>query len=93
MNIAQRVVILIGCVLIFIALVWPPWLLVFHTSQVKNQRMVGYHFIFRPPELIAAAPPDFAFSYHIDRSRLEIEVIGLLLLTGLLYAALKSRAS
>jgi hypothetical protein len=55
--------------------------------------MVGYHFIFRPPELIAAAPPDFAFSYHIDRSRLEIEVIGLLLLTGLLYAALKSRAS
>ncbi|HKP37453.1 MAG TPA: hypothetical protein VJT71_11400 [Pyrinomonadaceae bacterium] len=86
----------------FVALLFPPWLYVYQPYDTSTiERPAGYHLIFgehKPSDRIALMrlfragwPVELElFTMRIDQSRLTIQIVGVLLLTVILYLALRS---
>lgn len=87
----QRIIILVGCLLLCVILLFPPWLLSFNASPIANKRSAGYHLLFRPPAVDPNLKGQMYYSYELDTTRLEVEVLGVLLLTLLLSIAFRKR--
>jgi hypothetical protein len=102
MNLAQRIVLIFGFVLLLTACLFPPWLFVYHFADYPEiVRPAGYHLILseHTPQDPTALMKLFSmrsahmelFTMRIDTSRLTIEIVAILLLTGLLCLALGTR--
>jgi hypothetical protein len=103
MNLAQRIVLLVGFIVLLAAVLFPPWVFIYkHPNLAALERPAGYHFI-----LGQHAPQDrtelarlFHMSYYdadlgfmnirIDQTRLTFEIAGVLLLTIILYFLVRS---
>jgi hypothetical protein len=47
MNVAQRIVLLVGFLVLLIAVLFPPWLFIYkHPELSAIERPAGYHLIF-----------------------------------------------
>ena len=91
MRLSQRIIILVGCLLLCVILLFPPWLLSFNASPIANKRSAGYHLLFRPPAVDPNLKGQMYYSYELDTTRLEVEVLGILLVTLLLSLAFRKR--
>ena len=105
MNLAQRVVLIAGFVIILVMVLFPPWLFIFkHPALPQSERPAGYHLIFNQgsPEdqqelmrLFAVRSPQMAqlqyFSVRIDNTRLSVQLIGTLLLIAILFFILGNK--
>ena len=91
MHLSQRIIILVGCLLLCVILLFPPWLLTFNAAPIANKRSAGYHLLFRPPAVDPNLKGQMYYSYELDTTRLEVEVLGILLVTLLLSIAFRKR--
>lgn len=80
MNKNQRIALICGVLFIILTILFPPWIQTFGIKEgIKSQGSEGYHFIGKPPE-----PTDTMFSIiTMDVTRLLVQGIGIILLTGL----------
>jgi|SRR5215213_3887184 len=107
-NMAQRIVLISGFLVILGMVLFPPWIYVFSPSVdlrdrfVRTERSAGYHFLFTDhsprdlSELTALFSLQSApflnlalFSIRLDTGRLQIQIAATLILTTLLYLALR----
>ena len=109
MNLAQRIVLILGFLIILSMALFPPWIYVYdppeivrrHESVGKTERSAGYHLVWNNniPDDQAYLTQLFSlnadqadlkfFSMRIDGTRWTIQIIAALLLTGILYLALR----
>ncbi len=102
-NLAQRVLLIAGFLIVLGMALFPPWLYVFkYPGLPQTERAAGYFLIFEQhsPQDRAAlaalfgAPLDEAerrfFSLQIDRTRLTVQIGATLILITILYLALRS---
>jgi hypothetical protein len=73
MNLAQRVVILIGLVVIVGLLLYPPWLAERVDAPGYSDIRIGRHLLFAPPSDIEGTPPEW---------RVQVKGVNLLELFG-----------
>jgi|SRR6266850_1575842 len=106
MNLAQRLVLTIGSVLLLVAILFPPWVYTCKYPELAGvERAAGYHLIFgqHTPQDPTALARLFSlgegnnvqlefFNVRIDQTRLTFQIIGILLLTTILYFLLRSPA-
>jgi hypothetical protein len=98
MNLAQRIVLIFGFLVLFIAILFPPWLYIFQAPDSPQvERPAGYHLILgqHTPQDAKALSRLFSlqylnpelefFSMRIDHTRLMFEIVGVVLLTAFLY--------
>ena len=88
----QRIVLFAGTGALCLAFIFLPWQRVVRMDEGYNTRDAGYHSLLNPPAVppsMAASGYGRATSYEIDTSRLGVEVAGILLITGLLFLALR----
>jgi hypothetical protein len=90
-SLSQRVMLLAACSLLSLAVLFPPWLEISRHPSMSKAGNAGYHFIFRPP--MAEGAISRFISYEIDRTRLTVEIIGILLVSGLLWLVLQKLRS
>jgi hypothetical protein len=106
MNIAQRIVLILGFVAILGIGLFPPWTLILNDvgDHVHAERPAGYHFLFgqHVPQDPTSLAKWFGFPYvqqdampffslKIDSVRLLVQLAITLLLTWLLYFAVRPR--
>jgi hypothetical protein len=94
MNHSQRIILLIAFVLVLGMVLFPPWIRVYNyptdLAETMNvsphmEQWAGYHVIF-----IGSSSGPYSI-LRIDSTRLSVQLLGALLLTGLLYASLSGR--
>ncbi len=103
MNLAQRIVLLLGFLLLLVIVLFPPWTYIYRFPNLPEaERPAGYHLIFgqHAPQDRTALAQLFAtdykytqlvfFNLRIDQSRLTFEVVGIVSLTAILYLLLRS---
>ena len=103
MNLAQRIILVISFVLLFAAILFPPWTYSYKFPEMAaEERPAGYHLIFgqHTPQDRKALGQLFSidykytelefFSMRIDQTRLTFQIVGLLLLTVILYFLLRT---
>jgi len=107
-NMAQRIVLISGFLVILGMVLFPPWIYVFSPSAylrdrfVRTERSAGYHLLFTdhsPRDLseltaLFSLPSDrfldlALFSIRLDTGRLQIQIAATLILTAILYFALR----
>jgi hypothetical protein len=102
-NLAQRIVLIAGFLIVLGMALFPPWLLVYkYPGLPQTERAAGYFLIFEQhaPQDRAAlaalfglpleqAEPRF-FSLQIDRTCLAVQIGTTLVLVSILYLALRS---
>jgi hypothetical protein len=104
MNLPQRIVLIIGSVLLLPAILFPPWIYTCKYPELAGlERPAGYHLIFgqhtpQDPTTLARlfslgeannAQLEF-FNMRIDHTRLMFEIVGVVLLTAFLYFLLRT---
>jgi len=102
MNQAQRILLLVGFVVLLVVVLFPPWVFICKYPELAAvERPAGYHLIFgqHTPQDPTALAQLFSlgqwvelgfFSIRIDQTRLTFEIAGVLLLMGILYLSLRS---
>jgi len=102
MNFWQRITLIIGFVLIFVAILFPPWIYTCKYPELTGvERPAGYYRIFgqhipQDPTALARlfSLGDWVdlqyFSVRIDQTRLTFQIAGVLLLMAILYFLLRS---
>jgi hypothetical protein len=102
-NLAQRIVLIAGFLIVLRMALFPSWLLVYkYPGLPQTERAAGYFLIFEqhaPQDRVALAAlfglpreqaePRF-FSLQIDRTRLAVQIGTTLVLVSILYLALRS---
>ncbi len=109
MNLAQRIVLILGFLIILGMALFPPWVFVYNYHgagpSVRAERPAGYRSIFNQhfPTDRAYLSALFGinsesgraglqfFSLSIDRTRLAIQIAVAVILTAILYLAIRSR--
>ncbi len=74
----RKIIISISLVVIILMGLFPPWVEKLKTKDLQLERPLGYGFILSPPE-----PSNSNFSISIDFSRLFLQWVILILITGL----------
>ena len=82
MNTRQRVILLVGALVIVVMCLFPPWML-------KNSSL-GYRFVFAPPRYGLGFMGEYAHN-RIDLYRLALQVLCTCLVAGALYLVAKPR--
>jgi hypothetical protein len=103
MNLAQRIVLLFGFIILLVTVLFPPWVFIYkHPKLAAIERPAGYHLILgqHAPQDRTELSKLFGLTYEevslafvnirIDQTRLTFEIIGILLLTALLDLLLRS---
>lgn len=104
MNLAQRIILALGSIFLFVAILFPPWIYIFRVPDLPQQeRPAGYHLIFgqHAPQDAQALSRLFSlqyqdpeleyFSIRIDQTRLTFQIVGILLMMVILYLLLRKR--
>lgn len=101
----QKFVLALSAMAILAVTLFPPWLYVYTPSQdtegsSKAERSAGYRLITSPPLIDEHVMPLFGFMYRkqdvsmlsvrLDMNVLAVEVVAILILTGLLYLLLRN---
>ena len=103
MNLAQRIVLLLGFLLLLAIVLFPPWVFIYkHPELAAIERPAGYHLILgqHAPQDRTELSKLFGLTYRdvslafvnirIDQTRLTFEIVGVLLLTAILCLLLRS---
>ena len=101
----QKLVLAVSAMAILAVTLFPPWLYVYTPPQgsaesSKAERSAGYRLITSPPLIDEHVMPLFGFMYRkqdvsmlsvrLDMNVLAVEVVAILILTGLLYFLLRN---
>jgi hypothetical protein len=81
MNTAQRIVLILGLLLIFGMALYPPW----STTTEFGETTAGYRLVLRP-----SSKPGGQNVIHIDTARLSSQFIAVIALTAMMYLVLHS---
>jgi hypothetical protein len=100
-HLAQRLIFIIGGLVIAIMALFPPWIFVYKYPELPAmERPAGYHSLFgqhvpQDPTALAqlfGSHPVLAFvSLRIDATRLSVQIVAAIVLTAVLYSALRPR--
>lgn len=107
MNLSQRIVLVLAFLVILVMALFPPWVYVSDSPQLlrRAERPAGYHLIFgqHAPEDIGQLATLFSlepnqdgtslryFSIRLDGTLLLVQITATMLLTSILYLALRRR--
>ena len=90
MNLAQRIIVILSFLVIFGMALFPPWKRLYdvyddQTDKVVHlERAAGYHLVLRDQ-----APANEYSILRIDTTRLAVQLFAVIILTGLLYLAVR----
>ena len=56
-NIIRKVIVLVGCSLMILAALYPPYKKTLQASQRQQEIPIGFYFVFNPPEQIPFQEP------------------------------------
>lgn len=93
LNMAQRIVLFVGALMIAGLCLFPPWneeSVILGQPQSRVTRPAGYHSLIVPPRLPRVVD-DYASSLRVDSTRLVIQCFVIVVLTGGLMVLLRRR--